>query len=666
MDRASSPPPSLPTITVALCGSAKKHQQSFDALREAGERHNTRLRAEQERYTSGVRTVRFDPNARLSASLNQPEGGAATSTSVVAPSRPKSRSGSRRRSDEANHSTAPADGCSPRGARNLVNNYFFSFVNLNYDVQHHNMVVCTDASIKGEQPPKSHAENEDATGTTMYASDAAAAEAARLAGRVDAVLHKVATFGSPSAVRALERWCKQAQKCRSRRRQAPLIVLDPLEKVQLLMTRSMLYKLLDNTSADGRCVALIPRTFMWDRPGAQRRAVSATVGTSNNAAAAAVATIVEDAVATPLGIHSFMALDDDIKEARTGGSAQGRWWIAKPDEGTGPAFTHHLVMWCTRGHGVRVPPAVQAALPKEASRFILQELYVHALPVVIKVYCIAPHIYIKVNPTVNLLAHLWECTRGSTMMDAAVMIDSQDKAFFSAVTSMSGATSGSSLSQATSSANYGAVANERSTPPLVSSPHPADPAAVPWESMIAPGEWWDAFLAPGTPAHTAVSRLAQEMSGFGGIGLAMYGFDLVLVPQHLAHAYQRKSSRGIGHTEGATVKYETAAAANSSAGVAATAASWSTALPSAPLPFKACEMFDLATGAPTPLLLGSIPVVIDVNYFPGYKGVGEANQHTMELIAAKVASVKEETSPSAHRSDNASGSRDRKHPCNSM
>ncbi|KPA79296.1 hypothetical protein ABB37_05761 [Leptomonas pyrrhocoris] len=669
------PPSSLPFITVALCASAKKHHQSFDALRVAGELHNARLREEQDRFASVGRPARSDLNGGLSASasLIRPEGGGATATNTttgaVASSKTKSRGGSRSTPDEGDRSTPCTGGCSPRGSRGPVRSHFFRFVNLNYDALHHSMVVCTDDAVKGTQPPPMHGEEEEGTDVAMSASEAAAAEATRVAEEVDVVLHKVATFGTPSAIRALERWCKHAQKRRRHRRQAPLVVLDPLEKVQLLMTRNMLYKLLDNTGADGRYVALIPRTFLWDRPCAPRQGVdgAADRGAKSNT----------DDVVTPIGIHSFMgAEDENIKEARANGTMQGRWWIAKPDEGTGPAFTHHLVMWCTRAQDVRVPPAVQAALPKEANRFILQELYVYALPVIVKVYCIAPHIYIRVKPTVNLLAHLWERTRASTLMDVAVTMDSQDKTYFSSVTSLSAATSRLTFSQATSGADYGTPAIGESTESPVTAPQEllpsSSPAAVPWESMVAPTEMWEAFLAPGTPAYATVSKLAQEMSGFGGIGLTMYGFDILLVPQHLAHTYQRKSSRGIGHTEGATVKYEAAtsappaAATNTTAGAAASAVSSSTAVPSVPLPCKARDMFDFATGAPTSLLLDSIPVVIDVNYFPGYKDVEEANQHMMELLSAKVAKARDGTTLSARRSDDLSGSRDKKHLCTSM
>jgi hypothetical protein len=707
MSRATSPspvapPPSLPIITVALCASAKKHQQSFDALREAGERHNARLRCEFDRYvlSSSAATehvVRYDPNREVGANPTASQGsGTCITSSAAVPAKPKSRGASSRpTTGEAECSTSRSgSGRSPCLARHPAPNYLFRFVNLNYDPRHHCMVLCTDNAVKGEQPPRvprAEDEQEEGTDTATSTSEAAAAEAELLAEEVDVVLHKVATFGTPSAIRALERWCRVVQKQRSRRRQTPLIVVDPLDKVQLLMTRSMLYKLLDNTSANGRPVALIPRTHMWDRPGGHRRiaaASSAGAPSSMNSGAGGAAAG-HDVVATPLGIHSFANLEDEnSRDTRANGTAQARWWIAKPDEGTGPAFTHYLVMWCTRDQDVRVPPAVQTALPKEANRFILQELYVYALPVVIKVYCIAPHVYIKVNPTVNLLSHLWEQTRGSTLVDVPVMMDSQDRAFFSAVASLSATTLRPNLPQVTSGADYRVSTSERSTipPPAAASSsfqaakgsespvalsqealQSMDAAAVPWESMIAPEELWDAFLAPGTAAYIAVSKLAQEMSGFGGIGLSIYGFDIVLVPQHLAHMYQRKLSRGIGHTEGATVKYEVATPVScASAPAPAAAAASSGAIPSVPLPFKASDMFDLATGAPTPLLLDSVPVVIDVNYFPGYKGVAEASQHTMELIAAKMARARDGASPPGHRPDDAAGSRDKKHQCDSM
>ncbi|GET89043.1 hypothetical protein, conserved [Leishmania tarentolae] len=701
------------TITVALCASPKKHHQSFDALREAGKLHNERLlqlRKHSAAGQAGCGDVSSDADDASTAAQQQE---ACASDSRAMSSHSKDRRVSHAASEAMAHASCSRGSVERSPFGSAWNNCFFRFLNLNYDADGHRMVVSVDKDTKGVHRTRAAAmANEDSKINTAQSAsldqhavaddtvrDAKDPSQSALIDEVDVVLHKVATFGTPAAIRALRKWCKGVQKRRSRQRRAPLVVVDPIEKVQLLMTRSMLCKLLNNMGNDGQPIALMPRTFLWDC--ASDTACRHTGGTNGSSAV------------TPLGIHSFASLEEQ-KEARANGTAAEHWWIAKPDNSTGPAFTHHLVMWLTRDADVSVPAAVKAALPTEARRFILQELYVYALPVVLKVYCVGQHISVKVNPTVSLLAYLWEHTHGSTLADVPVTMDSQDEGFFSTVASISTSTlprtfsaTPSTVDNAAQSAlatNADDAAQPAASPTMNASkaddppPSPtelpqgtsrescsAEQSPIAWESMIVPVDNWNAFLARGTPAYTAISKLAQDLSGYAGIGLSLYGFDVVLVPQNLAHTYQRKGSRGIGRTEGATVRYEGVAPSQSkvahrSADTAERPQRMSVSqsmrkltgdnasAPAGPVPqlFRASDMFDPASGAPTSLLLDSIPVVIDVNYFPGYKGVAEVSQCMLELIALKSMHLQDNSSNQAGAASMATGAGTKKRRCSMM
>lgn len=687
------------TITVALCASSKKHQQSFDALREAGKLHNERLLLMRQHSASRQAGCGDVSGEAGEASTAAPQEGCASGSRGMS-SHSRSRRTSRATSEVLAHPARSRSTTEGSLSCAALSNCLFRFLSLNYDAQRHRMVLCIDGDIKevhqssaaafAQDGSKANAQQspsvDEHAGTDSTVRAEGEPSQSALMDEVDVVLHKVATFGTPVAIRALHQWYNGAQKRRSRQRRAPLIVVDPLEKVQLLMTRSMLCKLLNNVGDDGQPIALIPRTFVWDCPSdAACRHARRTNGSS---------------AATPLGIHSFTSMEE--QEARANGTAAEHWWIAKPDESTGAAFTHHLVMWLTRDADVSVPTAVKAALPTEACRFILQELYVYALPVVLKVYCVGSHISVKVNPTVSLLNYLWEHTRGSTLADVPVAMDSQDKAFFSTVASVSTSRSQPTLSAMTSSTDDDALpatsptmnaTNAAGAPPsptelpqgTSSESASAEQSLIAWESMVVPVDYWNAFLAPGTPAYTAISKLAQDLSGDAGVGLSLYGFDLVLVPQYLAHTYQRKGARGIGRAEGATVRYEGVApslskvahrSADTAKPVQRIPASHSmrklpgagASAPPSPVSqlFRASDMFDLASGAPTSLLLDSIPVVIDVNYFPGYKGVAEVNQHMLELIALKSMHLQDGSSNRAWHADTATGAGAKKRRCSMM
>ncbi|KAG5503536.1 hypothetical protein JKF63_05676 [Porcisia hertigi] len=619
MDPVVPPSPAAPalstthTITVALCASSKKHEQSFHALREAGRLHNQRL-------------LHLQEQAGRSDACDG-EGGAATTAqennfestdrrnSAMNP-HPRSRKASRATLENATAADSPS--------RSVVNKCLFRFLDLSYDARRCRMVLCVDSDINRKSLSLSSVDKDAAADSTP--SDAAELYQSTLMDEVDVVLHKVTTFGTPHAFQVFERWCKVVQRRRGQQRRPPLVVVEPLEKTLLLISRSLQCRFLDKVGDDGRPLAVIPRTFVWDcSPGASLSSTGRPI---------------DSIAAIPLGIHSFRLMEE-VEGARAHGTGTSRWWVAKPDNATGPAFTHHLVMWLSRDANVTVPSAVQLALPDEASSFILQELYVYALPVVVKVYCVGSHINIKVNPTVNLLARLWEQTNSSTAVDVPVVINSQDKALFSAAPPLP-PTGPQGMSSVRAN---------------------SEQLSIDWRSMVTPTDNWNAFFAPGTPAFIAIEKLAQSISGANGIGLSLFGFDLVLVPKHLAHAYQRKGARGIGHTKGATVRYERVAPSLSKqthrcAGTPGavqglslddsqgTGPETGAKMPSSPmpLPFSASDMFDSLSGAPTSLLLDSIPVVIDINYFPSYKGIDKANQQLLELMAVRTAHAQNSSS----------------------
>ncbi|EPY28192.1 hypothetical protein STCU_05255 [Strigomonas culicis] len=512
---SSSAPPtakeaaSVTTITVALCGNPRKHHQSFDALVLEGEEHNKKVEALQQQT-------------------------------------PPTSSHSLPAEEKDSEADSPW--------RESLNGVKFRFLFLNYHVEGREMVLCPPSAPKGFVEATSKAEEGG-----RAAAKQAAPPCPVPAHEVDVVLHKVASFGTPDAEQALVRWCKGVDRHRARRRQPPVIMMDPLEKVGLLTTRSMLCQLLDKDEADGRPLALIPRTFLWQRSTQP----------------------LEASALTPVGLRSF-ALPHDAAQR------DGLWWIAKPEEGTGPAFTHHLVMW----HGTEacVAPAVAAQLPPQSNTFVIQEFYASALPVVVKVYCIGPRVFIKVNPTIHLLATL----RGSTAsVNVPVQMDSQNRSLFSkeALTTEDGTT-----------------------------------------YAPAPSALWDRFFAPGTAARANVAQLAANLSSESGLGLQLFGFDILLLPRYAAHAHQRDLSKGIGYAAASDHASTTDAAPHRQE----EAEKYLVRPPS--------DMFDLASGAATPLLMESVPIVIDMNFFPGYSGMPSANTDMMHLIDRQCKSARQAAS----------------------
>ncbi|CAD2219747.1 hypothetical protein AGDE_07379 [Angomonas deanei] len=336
---------------------------------------------------------------------------------------------------------------------------------LNFSKAQNKLVVCPPHAEKGLHSGEGATHNDE---DTPAPAD------------VDVVLHKVHTFGDPSAVEAFSQWMEEANKQRSALSRPPIILIDPLEKVNLLTIRSTLYRLLDTDMENGVPVTFIPRTFQWARDAGDM---------------------------TPVGERSSVPSKTDV---------DGGWWIAKPEEGTGPAYTHHLTMW--RGKSLAMPPAVVADLPKEENKFIVQEFLANALPVVVKVYCIGDRIFVKVKPTTKLVKLLID----EKKEDTPVKMDSQDGALFQK------------------------------------------------EGQVAPSSCWNKFFSKDSIAYENVLQIAHNISNKTELQLHLYGFDILLLPLELArdvHHYNVNTSHGIAAKAGSKVikpDPQTSSEANSS------------------------------------------------------------------------------------------------------
>ncbi|RNF09916.1 hypothetical protein TraAM80_01968 [Trypanosoma rangeli] len=253
----------------------------------------------------------------------------------------------------------------------------------------------------------------------------------------------------------------------------------------------------------------------------------------------------------PLGFVSLGLNDEEA--AGSPGTTQHppeRWWMAKPDLSTGPPFTHHMVIWKGVQPKSDLPEEVRCLLPPSGNAFVVQEFLSYALPVVIKVYCIGSRVFVKAVSTTPLLR------RVLSGMGAPVFVDSQSK-----------------------------FLNETG-----------------WEEEEA---CWRSYLAEGGRAHTQCSQIAKVL--FQGLGLTLFGFDLLLTPEH-------------GLQQGSTLP-------------AALSISQKTSPHTILLD---TSLFDVVTGAPSALLCSASPVLIDVNYFPGFAGVEDAAEHMLDAIKAKV------------------------------
>lgn len=669
----------LPAITIALCGNRRKHDQSFDGLRAEAEDHNRRLlHWSQQRGDSG--------NTQAPSS-EEPTAISASSTFTVGIDK-----------DDVASPDAPA--APPR--------VFFRLVNLNYDPIQKAMAISPHDAIKGIMLRKSNGvyydpidnKSENSTGSATAATGSASAcESVRrgydaggphMCYEVDVVLHKVASFAAPAAARALAEWVASRRAMRAKQNalyyhnggsgsgsgggsppaviplpaqltanlawpRPQLVLVDAIGRVDLLTRRCALYELLDGGRGEGP-VALIPRTY---------RVSAASSPTS---------------VVTPIGRNSAVA---DAANAATAlserrrtlanGPAGERWWIAKPDEGTGPSFTHHMVMWRTRGGSnnsssvwrpPHIPAVVTASLPREATAFVLQEYYLYSLPVVLKVYVIGGSVFVKASPTVKLLAMIEEQVAVSAAAGVdknrdeeeevvPVFMDSQNKDLF---TSTGLHTASSTTTSAVFSPQASAAAHTPEGPPSTGASATTRQSSGGGHSLgggseeghiggggdthsplqrpllsrsVAAAECWDAFLSPGAPAHRHLCRLAAALSASdGGLGLSLYGFDVVLLPRALTHDSQRAACPvGFGRSENEEeeVHHKKEEGNGDTTEPAAIA-------PGTVFAYTPEDMFSLETGAATPLLLDSVPVVIDVNYFPGYKGMPGAAASILRLL----------------------------------
>ncbi|RNF21809.1 uncharacterized protein Tco025E_03213 [Trypanosoma conorhini] len=337
----------------------------------------------------------------------------------------------------------------------------------------------------------------------------------------DVVLHKVSTL-PPSAVGALRRWCAAASQRRRRRRLPPVLLVDPMETTRLVLHRSLTYKMLDSRLKRPFC--RIPCSWLWTR---------------------------DCASLVPLGFSS-PGLGDGEATPPPGTAQRPRekWWIAKPDLSTGPPFTHHMVIWKGVQPVSAMPEEVRRLLPAGGSAFVVQEFLSHALPVVIKVYCIGRHVFVKAVSTTPLLR------RVLSEMGGPVFVDSQSKF----------------------------------------------PTETGWEKEEA---CWRSYLAEGGSAHTQCREIAEVL--VQELGLTLFGFDLLLTPEH-------------GSRQGSSWPGASAASQETSPNAA-----WLDA-----------PLFDGATGAPAAPLCSAAPVLVDVNYFPGFAGVEDAAARVLDVVKSKV------------------------------
>ncbi|CCW65939.1 unnamed protein product [Phytomonas sp. Hart1] len=588
-------------FTIAVCGSAKKHRQSFEAIKRAAARHNTALRQSESSHlalnfnddSSGIAKPAGFDLAGLGLASEVDSGG--LSTSVQMPP------------------------C------------FFRFVSLNYDAQDERMVLAPTFDVTedsagekdcvlphtgdGDLSRKSglYSEHRHTNGHLLETNNQTSSLCFndRLNGlgrkssvdshvrpeEVDVILHKVITYGLPEVTRALHAWCERVSQLRISFKRPPLMVLDSIDKMQVLSLRSVVYKFLDNLDAGHHSSTLMPRTFWWESPETSKTPkCEGDLGVDGNG----VMSISPQHVFTPIGTHSSL-LESEKPHTHSASHLSGEnWWVAKPDECTGLSYTHDLVIWKSPNAEVWVPPEIQATLNVEPSAYIIQEFYTYAFPVVVKVYCVGSDIFIKVKPTNKLLSLVLDQVGSKDGFDKPVKVNSQNKAIFSLEwLSLLGA--GPASRESLLNSVYNGHETEHQMAPLSCGVHP---------------EHWEAFFAEGTPAWAAVVDLVKGLSGQQGLGLHLYGFDILLVPSALAHQHHVEAyPKGIGYTEGATVSYQPPPVVSSTKD-----------------PHHPESMFDLQTGAPTTYLMGSVPVVIDVNYFPGYSGMEIAMRGILKLM----------------------------------
>ncbi|KEG09449.1 hypothetical protein DQ04_05201010 [Trypanosoma grayi] len=117
---------------------------------------------------------------------------------------------------------------------------------------------------------------------------------------------------------------------------------------------------------------------------------------------------------------------------------------------------------------------------------------------------------------------------------------------------------------------------------------------------------WMKYLAKGGRAHAQCTKIAAELAE--ELQLTLFGFDLLLIPENL-------SRDGSIRLDAASTARERSLAASRR---------------DAPL------LFDEVTGAATSFLCSAVPVLVDVNYFPGFAGMENAEERLLNVIESKV------------------------------
>lgn len=112
---------------------------------------------------------------------------------------------------------------------------------------------------------------------------------------------------------------------------------------------------------------------------------------------------------------------------------------------------------------------------------------------------------------------------------------------------------------------------------------------------------WQRYLIEGGEAHTQCKAIAAQLSQT--LQLSLFGFDLLLLPKDLPSGNQPILESPITAEAVGALLFE-----------------------------------EKGVGSPTILLRTAVPMVVDVNYFPGYAGMSEVERRITEMIESSVVS----------------------------
>ncbi|ORC88842.1 uncharacterized protein TM35_000152730 [Trypanosoma theileri] len=140
---------------------------------------------------------------------------------------------------------------------------------------------------------------------------------------------------------------------------------------------------------------------------------------------------------------------------------------------------------------------------------------------------------------------------------------------------------------------------------------------------------WKSFLAEGGRMYTTCSQISSHIAE--ELHLSLFGFDLLLVPHHLSrHDSFLLDAAAIATPE---MIQTTSTTTNGISSI-----------------LHEENLFDKTTGTPTPLLSSAVPVLVDVNYFPGFSGIENASESLLEVITSKVMGISvTETRQTSHK-----------------